>query len=72
VAIFGYKGQIVVKFLASINSKKENFKQTFNELWRFQNAVPISICSNFNNKPNGQQKQGPCRELIKHNTMNFE
>jgi hypothetical protein len=72
VVIFGYKAQIVKKVLAHINSKKKKFKQPFSELWRFQSPTPISIGSNFNNKPNGQQKQGPCRKLIKHNTMNFE
>jgi hypothetical protein len=54
--------QIVVRFLAFANSKKERFKQLCNELCRFQSPIPISIGSNFNNQPNGQQKQGPCKE----------
>jgi hypothetical protein len=72
VVIFGYKGQIVLKVLAPINSKKKKFKQPFSGLWRFQSPIPISIGSNFNNKPNAQQKLGTCRKFIKHNTVNFE
>jgi hypothetical protein len=62
VAIFGYTSQIVVRFMTSFaNSKKKKFKQLL-ELWRFQSPISISIGSNFNNQPNGQQKQGPCKE----------
>ncbi len=50
-----YRCQIVVGFLALANSKKERFKQLCNELCRFQSPIPISIGSNFNNQPNGQQ-----------------
>ncbi len=50
------------------SKKKRKFKQLFSELWRFQSPTSISIGSNFNNQPNGQQKQGPCKEK----TYNFE
>ncbi len=62
MVIIGYNGQIVVIFLAPTNLKKKKFKQPFNELWKFQSPIPISIGSNFNTQPNGQHKQGPCKE----------
>jgi hypothetical protein len=36
VVIFGYVGEIVIRFLASFaNCKKMKFNQLFSELWRF-------------------------------------